>query len=81
MLGTMGATSGTGTMSVIYKFILKSLGYKIYTTILKNQMKTTLDAIIGETQSAAIKSRTILHTFSSIRLVTDVSLNLNICLG
>ena len=40
-------------------------------------MQTTLDAIIGENQSAAIKSRTILHTFSIIRDVTDVSHNLN----
>ena len=26
----------------------KNLGYKIYTTILKNHMQATLDAIIGE---------------------------------
>ena len=26
----------------------KNLGYEIYTTILKNHMQTTLDAIIGE---------------------------------
>ena len=54
-----------------------NLGYKIHTTILKNHMKTTLDAIIGENQSAAIKSRTILQTFSTIRDVIDVSHNLN----
>ena len=35
-------------------------------------MQTTLDAIIGENQSAAIKNRTILHTFSSIRDVIDI---------
>ena len=44
----------------------KNLGYKIYTTILKNHMKATLDAIIGENQSAAIESRMILHTFLTI---------------
>ena len=49
----------------------------MYTTILKNHMKTTLDAIIGEKQSAAIKSRTIFHTFSTIRDVIDVSHDLN----
>ena len=32
----------------------KNLGYKIYTTILKKNMQTTLDAITGENQSAAI---------------------------
>ena len=34
----------------------KKLGYKIYTTILKNHMQKTLDAIIGENQSVAIKA-------------------------
>ena len=29
----------------------------MYTTILKNRMQTTLDAIIGENQSAAIKKQ------------------------
>ena len=33
----------------------KNLGYKIYTTIPKDHMQTTLDAIIGEKQSAAIE--------------------------
>ena len=55
----------------------KNLGYKIYTTILKNRMQTTLDAIIDENQSAAIKNRTILRTFSTTRDVIDVSHNLN----
>ena len=45
--------------------------------MLKNYMQTTLDAIIGEDESAAIKSRTILHTFSTIQDVIDVSHNLN----
>ena len=44
-----------------------NLGYKIYNTIPKNQMQTVLDATIGENQSTAIKSRTILHKFSAIR--------------
>ena len=51
------------------------LGYKIYTTIFKKHMQTTLDSIIGvENQSAGVKSRAILHTFSIIR---DVSHKLN----
>ena len=45
----------------------------MYTTILKNG----LDEIIREKQSDAIKNRTILHTFSTIRDVTDVSCNCN----
>ena len=40
-------------------------------------MKTNLDALISEHHSAAIKSRTILHKFSTIRDVTDVSHNLH----
>ena len=43
-----------------------NLGYKIYTAILKNHMQKTLDAIIGEKQSVATKSRTILHIFPTI---------------
>ena len=35
-------------------------------------MQKTLDAIIGQNQSAAIKNKTILHTFSTIRDVIDV---------
>ena len=50
----------------------KSLGYKTYTTFLKKHMQKTLDAIIGQNQSAAIKNKTILHTFSTIRDVIDV---------
>ena len=41
----------------------KNLGYIIYTTILKNHMQATLDAIIGENQSAAIKYNNITHIF------------------
>ena len=41
----------------------KNLGYIIYTTILKNHMQATLDAIIGENQSAAIKNNNITHIF------------------
>ena len=40
----------------------KKLGYKTYTTILKNHMQKTLDAIIGENQSPAIKIN-ITHIF------------------
>ena len=49
----------------------------IYAATLKNDMQTTLDAIIGENISTAIQNRTILHTFSTIRDVTDVSHNLS----
>ena len=56
----------------------KNLGHNICTTILKNNMQATLDAIIGEKQSAVINKTTILHTFSTIRHVNcDVSHNLN----
>ena len=41
----------------------KNLGYKIYTTILKNHMQGTLDAIVGENQSVAIKNNNITHIF------------------
>ena len=44
----------------------KDLGYKIYTTIHKNQMQKSRDKIIDENQSASIKRRTILNTFSTI---------------
>ena len=44
-----------------------NLGYKNCNTIPKNHMQTTLDAIIGENQSSAIKNRIILHTFPAIR--------------
>ena len=57
-----------------------NLGYKIYTTILKNHMQKTLDAIIGEKQSVATKNRTILNTFSTIRDVTDVPYKSNLAL-
>ena len=57
-----------------------NLGYKIYTTILKNQMEKILDAIIGENQSVATKNRAILHTFSMIRDVIDVPYQSNLAL-
>ena len=41
----------------------KNLDYKIYTTIPKNYMQATLDAIVGENQSAAIKNNNITHIF------------------
>ena len=40
-------------------------------------MQKTFDAIIGENQSAAIKIRTILPTFSTIRDAIDISHKLN----
>ena len=49
-----------------------NLGYKIYTTILKNHMQKPIGAIISENQSVATKTRTILHVFSKIRDVIDV---------
>ena len=55
----------------------KNLVHKIYATILKNHLQTTLDTIIDENQSAAIKNKTILDTFSTIRDVIDVSHKLN----
>ena len=56
-LGTMGVTSRTGIISVIYKKVIKKISQTtdLYTTILKNQQQKTLDTIIGENQSAAIK--------------------------
>ena len=41
----------------------KNLGYKIYSTILKNHIQATLHAIIGKNQSAAIKNNNIAHIF------------------
>ena len=55
----------------------KNLDYKIYITTLANRMPKTLDAAIGENRSAVIKSRRILHTFSTIRDVIYVSNKLN----
>ena len=40
-------------------------------------MQQTLDSIIGENQTAAIKNRTILHTLATIRDIIDVSNKLN----
>ena len=41
----------------------KNLGCEIYTTILNNHMQTTLDTMIGESQSAAIKNNNVTHIF------------------
>ena len=57
-----------------------NLGYKIYTTTLKNHMQKTLDAIIGEKQLFATKNRTTLHTFSMVRGVIDVPYKSNLAL-
>ena len=88
-LGIIGISSRTGIISVIYKngdkkdianyrlISLLNLDYKIFTTILKNRMQKTLDNMIGQNQTAAIKNRTILHTLSTIRDIIDVSNKLN----
>ena len=84
-LGITGISSRMAIISVIYKkgdkkdienyrpISLLNLDYEIYTTILKHRMQQTLDNIIGENQTAAIKNRTILHTFFTIRDIIDVS--------
>ena len=40
-----------------------NLDYKIYTILPKNHMQTTLDVVIGESPSAAIKNNNITHIF------------------
>ena len=88
-LDPVDVSSGTGIISAIHKkrnkkyithwkpISLLNFDYKVYTTILKNRMQKTLDTIISENQSAAIKNRTILHTLSIICEIGDVSNNLN----
>ena len=55
----------------------KNLGYLIYTTIPKNHMQATGDAIIGENLSAAVKYNNIRLIFFRFRHVIDVSHKLN----
>ena len=88
--GHFGISSRTGIISVIYPkgdrkdianyrpISLLNLDYKIFTAILKNRMQQTLDNIIDENQTAAIKNGTILHTLSTIRDIIDVSNNKNL---
>ena len=52
----------------------------MYATILKIHMHKILETIICENQSIATKTRTILHTFSSIRDVIDVPYKSNLAL-
>ena len=42
-------------------------------TILQNRMQQTLDKIIGENQTTAIKNRAILHTLLTVRDIIDAS--------
>ena len=49
----------------------KNLRYIIYTAILKNNIQATLDATIGENQSAAVEYNNITHRFHNWH-VTDV---------
>ena len=68
-----GVISRIWIISVTVNLDYTNLGYKIYTTMLKNHIQKTTDAIFGENQSVATKNRTLLHTFSTI---PDVKLNL-----
>ena len=73
-LGIMGVNSRTRDISLIYKkgdkediakyrhILSLNLGYKIYTTILKNRMQETLVAIIDEKKKEK-KKNYITHTF------------------
>ena len=52
------------TMHLLYiNSDYRNLDNSIYATILKNQMQATLNAIIGENQSAAIKNNNFTHIF------------------
>ena len=66
-------------MSYLKKVIEKVLKTTdSYSAILKNRQQKTLDTVIRENQSAAIKqNRTILYTLSAIRGIIDVSNKLN----
>ena len=56
--------NGEKTIHLLYiNSDYRNLGNKIYTTILKNQMQATLNAIIGENQSPAIKNNNLTHIF------------------
>ena len=56
-----------------------NLGYKIYTTILKNHLEKILDSVIGEKQSVATHTGQY-YTFSTIEDVIDVPYKSNLAL-
>ena len=76
----MGGTSRTETTYVIYKFKLQKVRLQNLHYNHKDPYAKTLDAIIDEKKSVATKNRIILHTFSTIRHVIDVSYKSNLAL-
>ena len=71
----MGVSSRTVIITIIYRkgdkenianyrpISLLNLPYTVCTTILKNHMKETLDAVIAESKSPATKKNYVAHTF------------------
>ena len=64
--GTVGVTSRTGIISAIYKKVIKKVLQTTYayTAIRKNRQQKTLDTVIGENQSVAIKQNRNNFTYS-----------------
>ena len=54
-----------------------NLDYKIYTTTLNEELNQKTDTIIGKSHSEVIKNRILLHTYSTICYIKDVSNKLN----
>ena len=52
----MGTSSRTGTYLLYINLGRKNLGYKIYTTILKNHMRKILDPILVKTNQLLLKT-------------------------